>query len=142
MANTCYTTLNLGYWSTSTSLTLQCTELRNGASDEAPGLTTLRMVFGELCYAALLIASLVETLARGILCIPVTLMAAAGCISIDSGHVFFFVRGTLLSLQNAGCCLNALLKNVTTKTLEYKDLKLCNIMWDTYYNVPAEAPLN
>jgi hypothetical protein len=140
MANSCYTTLNLGYWSASTSLTLQCTELRNGAADEAPGLTTLRMVFGELCYAALLIASLVETLVRGILSILAILAIATGCCKTDDS--FFIVRGAALSLQNIGCCLNALLKNVTTKTLAYKDLKLCNLMWQTYYNTPVEAALN
>jgi hypothetical protein len=137
--------MGLGFWSTSTFLTLHLTDLRKSENDEAPGLTSLRTIFGQLSYAALLIVSLVETIVRGILCIPAFIVTLVGfnCGRYQSGEnpTFFFTRGTLLSLQNAGCCLSALVKNVTTKTFAYKDLKLCDIMWDTY--VPnAEAALN
>src|ERR1700722_6386928 len=122
-------TLDIFKISVSCPLMLMLTELRNNEDDEKLVLTLGRRFFGELGYAALLVASLIEGIVRAILIIPALLVfALKPCLGpkVTEFAMDLTIRGaafTLLAVPYA--CVSGLVQNIYKKTIEDEDLRPC-----------------
>ncbi len=105
---------------------------RNTAND------TLHMVFGSLFFAGLAILSLIETVARAILCIPfVPLSYCVQCVHEGFSDLLFGASayGTLVTAENFVCCIVATVKSFTTDKMKYDQLVPCITEWNKTHKI-------
>ena len=111
-------------------LTVSVVALRNGV--EGAKMTDLekgvRLVFGELCFAALAVASLIETLVRGIFLIPGLILGSINPTELEEYTpqiVQATVYGPIACATNAIVCLAALVENIRQTKLAYDEIYPC-----------------
>jgi hypothetical protein len=113
---------NQGSWFSITSyLTAQVINFRNGNRDEEMILaeTIGRRVVGELCFAGLLVASIIESALRAI----ISAVALLICCQELTGVIWVYgVLGAAWSIENSLNCLIALVKNVYEKNMTYDEV--------------------
>ena|ERR1700722_4973776 len=107
--------------STSFYLTAECTKFRN-----VDDCSFVRRVFGELCYAALLVVSLVEAVVRTVLALPVSFFALF-CMpgppeAALSSAYDITIKGGRLSLMSVVFCFYALFTNPCCDEIHAKDV--------------------
>jgi hypothetical protein len=111
--------------SASAYLTVHLTDFRNGSEDMGIAMTMARRVVGELGYAALALASLVETVFRAALC--VLLPIACLCCNEEISGMFASVTlfGAIISAENALNATAALVQNIYTQEIDYDEIIPC-----------------
>jgi hypothetical protein len=114
----------------SVSLTTQVTHFRNGPDPKEREMGCLeitgRRILGELCYAALLVVSLIEAVIRitfALLLTPLFLCISSSeaeeCKGFLTTHT---VISTLFALENSVNCTVALFQNIYSTAVRYDDL--------------------
>jgi hypothetical protein len=111
-------------------LAVSVVALRNGP--EGAKMTDLergvRLVFGELSFAALAVASLIETLVRGIFLIPGLILGSINPHDLEEYTpqiVQAIVFGPIACATNAIVCLAALVENIRQNKLVYDEIYPC-----------------
>ncbi len=117
----------------SVSLTTQVTHFRNGPDPKEREMGCLeitgRRILGELCYAALLVVSLVEAVIRATFALLLTPLFL--CISSSEAEeckimlTAYTMVGALFALENSVNCTVALFQNIYSTAIRYDDLAPC-----------------
>jgi hypothetical protein len=104
-------------------LTLIVTDFVNGpdASEREMSYIELigRKIVGELCYAGIIVASLVETVARGLLALLAIPLSCCVDQKTKEDFLYYTLAGTVFCGENAVFALTALVQNLYQAKLEY-----------------------
>ncbi|MFI5333754.1 MAG: hypothetical protein ACHQT8_01145 [Chlamydiales bacterium] len=119
-----------GTWRISCSLTWMdyAIGLSNGPTGSQPWYEkTFRIVGSELCFALIVVASLVETVFRSFFTLPGLMFTFPHCLPQRVAHLIDEVTfiGPILSFLNTWVALAALVKNFIPGRLEYNSILPC-----------------
>lgn len=111
-------------------LTVDLIDVRNGSEGmQMNGVeSVMRKIFGELCFAALAVASLIEMVVRGIFFIPGLIIGALNPTELEEYTpkiVAATVYGPIACAANAIVSLAALIENFRQHKLVYDEIYPC-----------------
>ncbi len=119
-----------GAWCISCSLSWMdyAIGLSNGPTGSQPWYEkTSRIVGSELCFALIVVASLVEIVFRSFFTLPGLMFTLPRCLPRRVAHLIDEVTfiGPILSFLNTWVALAALVKNLTPGRLHYNEILPC-----------------
>ncbi len=122
-------------FSASLNLMTRTIDLRNGSSEMNVIESIGRKIVGELCFAAVVVASLVETVFRLVLALPGSLILCINPERLTNDHKLVIVSatfiGAVISMVNIAVAVVALFRNIFPRPFGYNEILPCVTRYTT-----------